>query len=77
MNEAIDTAIAHFGSLSEMARQLGLSGYTVIQQWKLAGRVPAEHCPKIERLLNGKVRCEALNNRVDWTYLRENSNPST
>ncbi|CAM2142617.1 protein of unknown function [Pararobbsia alpina] len=70
MNTAISRAVEHFGSMAEMARRLELSSYTVIQQWKLAGRVPPEHCPKIERMLDGAVRCEELNDRVDWAYVR-------
>lgn len=70
MNEAINRAVESFGSMAEMARQLELSSYTVIQAWKAAGRVPAEHCPKIERLSGGAVRCEDLNDRVDWAYVR-------
>lgn len=70
MNDSIDRAVRHFGSMSAMARHLGLSSYTVIQQWKIAGRVPAEHCPNIERLCGGVVRCEDLNDRVDWAFVR-------
>lgn len=70
MNDAIDRAAKHFGSMSKMASALGLSGYTVIQQWKINGRVPAEHCPQIERMCGGIVRCEELNDRVDWAFVR-------
>ncbi len=43
-----------------------------VGQWKEDGRVvPAEHCPVIERLTGGRVRCEELNPKVDWGYLRE------
>jgi DNA-binding transcriptional regulator YdaS (Cro superfamily) len=66
----IEKIIKYFGSLSRAARALNLSGYQVVQQWKVTGRVPPEHCPYIERLTNGKIRCEELNNRVDWAYLR-------
>lgn len=37
------------------------------------GRVPAEHCPTIERFSERKVRCEELNPSVDWAYLRESA----
>lgn len=77
MNDAIDRAVQYFGSMSRMARALGLSSYTVIQQWKVSGRVPAEHCPKLERLLNGSVLCEELNGRVDWAYLRGTAAPDS
>lgn len=56
-----------------MARALELSGYQVIQSWREQGRVPAEYCPKIERLTNFAVRCEELNDRVDWGFLRSTS----
>lgn len=69
MEKAIDRAIGQFKSLSEMARQLDVT-YQAIQDWRNRNYVPAEHCPSIERLTGGKVRCEELNGRVDWTYLR-------
>lgn len=49
-NEALERAIAHFGSLSEMARQLELSGYQVIQQWRISGRVPVPYCTPLAKL---------------------------
>jgi DNA-binding transcriptional regulator YdaS (Cro superfamily) len=76
MNQAIDRAIQHFGSMAQMARSLNLSSYTVIQQWRQSGRVPAEHCPKIERLLSGKIKCEELNDRVDWAFIRNGAAPN-
>jgi DNA-binding transcriptional regulator YdaS (Cro superfamily) len=32
--------------------------------------VPAEHCVRIEELTNGEIRCEELNNRVNWAVVR-------
>ncbi len=49
-NEALERAIKHFGSLSEMARQMRLSGYQVIQHWRKAGCVPIPYCTELERL---------------------------
>lgn len=69
MENAIDKAISEFKSLSDMARQLEVT-YQAIQDWRRKSYVPAEHCPAIERLTSGKVRCEELNDRVDWAYLR-------
>ena len=46
----------------------------VVFQWKQRGQVPAEYCPRIERLHNGAVRCEELNDKIDWTYLRTSLN---
>ncbi|MGU7784912.1 carph-isopro domain-containing protein [Burkholderia sp. PU8-34] len=61
-NEALERAIAHFGSLSAMARALGLSGYQVIQQWRTAGRVPAPHVPRLAELTG-----ESREDLVGWT----------
>jgi len=69
-NDALERAIGHFDSLSDMARQLGLSGYQVIQQWRASGRVPAEHCAAVEQLTG--ERSEFLNSRVDWGFFRRN-----
>lgn len=49
-NAALERAIAHFGSLSAMARALNLSGYQVIQQWRASGRVPVQYCTELARL---------------------------
>ena len=58
------------GSQSAIAAQLGLKKQNVYQ-WTLPGRkVPAEHCPLIERMTEGKVRCEELRPDVDWAYIR-------
>jgi DNA-binding transcriptional regulator YdaS (Cro superfamily) len=67
-NEALERAITKFGSLAAMARALNLSGYQVIQEWRRQGRVPAEHCPEVEKL-TGEL-CEVLNSKVDWAYVR-------
>ena len=32
--------------------------------------VPPAMCPEIERLTNGQVRCEELNDSVDWAAIR-------
>lgn len=67
-NAGLERAIAKFGSLAGMARALNLSGYQVIQEWRRQGRVPAEHCPEVEKATG--VPCEQLNAKVDWAYLR-------
>ncbi|WP_093390224.1 transcriptional regulator [Rugamonas rubra] len=73
----IDKTIKHFGSLSAVARALGLSGYQVVQQWVSAKRVPAEHCTRIEELTSGAIRCEELNDRVNWSVVRNSTEPTT
>jgi DNA-binding transcriptional regulator YdaS (Cro superfamily) len=67
---ALDRVVTILGGTKlAMARALGLKNYQTIQSW-YENRVPAEYCPQIERLTNGEVRCEDLNDEVDWAYLR-------
>lgn len=68
VNEALASAIAMYPTLKAFADEIGVR-YQVVQQWLING-VPAEHCPTIEKMTNGEVRCEALNSRVDWAYIR-------
>jgi len=70
----IDRAVTLLGiSQGKLGALLGVTK-AAVGQWKQEGRrVPAEHCPKIEKLTRGQVRCEELNDRVDWGYLRNNS----
>lgn len=67
-NAALEEAIAKFDSLTDMAQALGLSSYRVIQEWRRQGRVPAPHCPEIEKAVG--VPCEGLNDRIDWAFVR-------
>lgn len=63
-------AIKAAGSISALAQALGLTK-AAVWQWNLPGRkVPAQHCPEIERLTAGSVRCEELRPDVNWGYLR-------
>lgn len=50
---ALDRAIAHFGTATDLAKALGLSSMA-ITQWKRRG-VPAERCPEIEAATGGAV----------------------
>lgn len=72
----LNKTIKYFGSLSAVARALELSGYQVVQQWVSAKRVPAEHCPRIEELTYGEIRCEELNDRVNWAVVRNSAPPT-
>ena len=65
-NPGLAAAIAKFATLKAFAEAVGVR-YQVVQQW-LANGVPAEYCPRIERLTG--VRSEVLNDRVDWGYIR-------
>lgn len=66
---AINRAIDALGGITSMARALNLRSHAVVHQWRLT-RVPAEHCPAIERVTNGLVRCEELRPDVAWDVLR-------
>lgn len=68
VNDALAKAIAEYPTLRAFADALDVR-YQVVQQW-LRNGTPAEYCPRIEKLMNGLVRCEDLNSRVDWAYLR-------
>ncbi|WP_071076171.1 transcriptional regulator [Janthinobacterium lividum] len=65
----IKKAIAQLGGQTATARIFGVSPQAT-QQWSAQGRVPADYCPRIEHLLAGAVRCEELNDRVEWELIR-------
>lgn len=66
----LDEVIEFAGSMQALAKALGVTRGAVFQ-WRMDGRrVPAEHCPKIERLTFGRVKCERLRPDVDWAYIR-------
>lgn len=70
VEDALDQASEIVGSMQALGEKLGVTKGAV-GQWKLAGRrVPAEHCPAIERLTGGVVRCEDLRPDVDWAIVR-------
>jgi DNA-binding transcriptional regulator YdaS (Cro superfamily) len=74
--EALEKAVLIVGTASALAEMIGISK-GAISQWKDEGRrIPAEHCPAIERATNGEVRCEDLRPDVDWAYLRAAAQPS-
>lgn len=67
-------AIQMIGGPVKAAAVLQLKGrrHQTVQSW-LKTRVPAEHCPTIERATAGAVRCEELRPDVDWAVLREST----
>jgi DNA-binding transcriptional regulator YdaS (Cro superfamily) len=68
--EPLAKAIRIIGTMTGLARNLGVSKGAVFQ-WGMPGRqVPAEYCPEIERLTKGAVKCEDLRPDVDWGVLR-------
>lgn len=73
--EPLKRAISTVGSQAELARQIGVV-QQVVNNWLRRGSVPAEYCPKIERVTAGAVRCEELQPGVDWAYLRATNCPT-
>lgn len=60
------------GGQSELARAIGAK-QQYVWRWLSRGRVPAEHCPAIERETRARgepVTCEELRPDVDWSVLR-------
>ena len=71
----LERAARLLGSQVALANALGVTK-AAVGQWRDTGRrVPAEHCPHIERLTGGEVRCEELRPDVAWSVLREQVNP--
>lgn len=67
--DALNEAILKIGTQSRLANAIGVAPQ-VVHNWIVRGRVPAEHCPTIEKVTDGCVRCESLRPDVDWGYLR-------
>jgi DNA-binding transcriptional regulator YdaS (Cro superfamily) len=66
---ALRRAVVHCGGQSALASAIGVS-QSHVWNWLSRRRVPAEHCPAIERATIRAVRCEELRPDVDWAYLR-------
>lgn len=65
----ISKAAEIIGSRTALASVVGVSRGAV-WQWEHERRIPAEHCPSIERATKGAVRCEEMRPDVDWAYIR-------
>ena len=78
--EALERAIETLGGITKMALAIGVNSHAVIDQWR-RNRVPAEHCPTIERSTRERaaesgdaslvVTCEELRPDIEWSVLRE------
>lgn len=72
--QAARRAIQVMDGPANAARLLNVKGHRhqTVQSW-LKNRVPAEHCPAIERVTRERgsvVTCEELRPDVDWAVLR-------
>lgn len=68
--DALNKAIGLIGGVVATANAIGVKK-AAVSNWKRRGYVPAEHCPKLEKLTDRVVRCEDLNGSIDWAFLRE------
>jgi DNA-binding transcriptional regulator YdaS (Cro superfamily) len=64
---ALDRAVQAAGGFGALAGRIGVAA-SAPSMWRQRGRVPAEHCPAIERETG--IRCEALRPDVPWEVLR-------
>lgn len=54
----IQTAVEKLGGPTSAAKQLGVKSYQSVQQWVVAGQVPAQYCKRVESLTG--VTCDKL-----------------
>ncbi|MGJ7490209.1 YdaS family helix-turn-helix protein [Variovorax sp. ZT4R33] len=67
-------AVLAAGGIGQLARRIGVANSTP-SNWIWRGRVPAEHCPAIERETG--VRCEVIRPDVPWGVLRRHDCPAS
>ncbi len=68
---ALHRAAQLLGGQAVLATLLGYADRRNVWPWfNTDRRLPAEHCPLIERATNGQVRCEDLRPDVAWDVLR-------
>ncbi|MFZ7235824.1 helix-turn-helix domain-containing protein [Avibacterium gallinarum] len=66
---AIQKVFQIVGGQSALAKHFNIRPWAV-SKWQKSG-VPAERCPEIEKLTNGRVTCEELRPDIDWSVLRK------
>lgn len=69
METNVQKAVRLAGGQTALAKALGVTPQAV-QQWVDSGVVPADKCPRIEKLLNRAVLSEELTDKVDFAYVR-------
>ena len=62
-------AISALGGVPAAASALGVSQQR-LNYWLKQDSMPAEFCPRTERLTKGLVTCEELQPGVEWAVLR-------
>ena len=66
----IRTAVECVGGASKLAERIHVPVQSVYFWLSGERRIPAEHCPAIERETHHAVVCEDLRPDVDWAVLR-------
>lgn len=70
----LNLAIEILGGRPAFAAELGVSPQLVWNWLHRDQKVPAQHCPAIERLTGGRVVCEDFWPDADWAYIRSSRN---
>jgi len=76
MKTPIERAADIVGSQVALSKELHVSKALVSLWVNGASRVAAQHCPLIERLTDGQVRCEELRPDIQWGLLRATDCPT-
>jgi len=63
---ALLTVSGLVGGQARMAELLGYTDRRNVWPWFSGRRVPADHCPALERAAHGTVTCEQLRPDVRW-----------
>lgn len=78
--KALARAVEIVGGQAALASALGFSDHRRVWPWFMQHRrVPAEHCPAIERVTKERghpVFCEELRPDIPWDVLREQAPPT-
>lgn len=67
---SVTRACSILGGQAALAGRLGVTPAAVNQWIKGLRPVPSKHCPKIEEITGGSVRCEELLPSFNWESLR-------
>lgn len=68
---SIREAIQGAGGPAKVAKRLGVTVQAVCFWRDGARALPAEFCIELEKMNEGRVRCEEMMPSADWAYLRD------
>jgi DNA-binding transcriptional regulator YdaS (Cro superfamily) len=68
--KALRRAVVICGSQVALAKAVGRGlAQSNVSMWFTRENIPAEHCPTIERVTRGLVKCEQLRPDVEWAVI--------